>query len=105
MDLKELGFDLPEVDILKIEKDKFDNILIKLRTTEDHTNCRICKKKIHKRHGSNRELKIKHMPVFGNDTFIIYSPNRYICDDCENNPTTTWHKPNSNYSIEYEHTP
>ncbi len=39
-------------------------------------------------------------------TYIIYKLNRYICEDCDNNPTTTatpgWHRRDSNYTIDYE---
>jgi len=35
-----------------------------------------------------------------------YKPHHYICEDCDNRPTTTatpsWHKANSAYSIDYE---
>ncbi len=39
-------------------------------------------------------------------TYIIYKPHRYICEDCDDHPSTTatpsWHKRDSNYTIDYE---
>lgn len=97
---------LPETKITKIEKDKFGDILITVETTEDHVTCRICKKEIYKRHGVDRERKLKHLPAFGDHTFIVYSPHRYICDDCQDHPTTTvkasWHSPNGSHTTDYE---
>ena len=80
---------LPETKIIKMEKDGFGDILITVETTEDHVTCRICKKVIYKWHGVDRERKLKHLPTFGNHTFIVYSPHRYICEDCQDHPTTT----------------
>ena len=101
-----LEFDLPETKVLKTEKDKFGDILITVETMEDHVACRICGKKIYKRHGIDRERKLKHLPAFGNHTFIVYSPHRYICEDCQDHPTTTakasWHSPNGSHTTDYE---
>ncbi len=97
---------LSETKILSTERDKYNDILIRVETTEDHVHCRMCKEKIYKRHGSDRERKLKHLPVFGEQTYIIYSPHRYICDNCQNNPTTTmkasWHSPNGSHTTDYE---
>ena len=67
-------------------------------------------KKIYKRHGVDRERRLRHLPLFGDHTFIhtfiIYCPHRYICDDCQDHPTTTvkasWHSPNGSHTTEYE---
>jgi hypothetical protein len=61
---------LPETKILSTERDKYNDILIRVETTEDHVHCRMCKEKIYKRHGSDRERKLKHLPVFGDQTYI-----------------------------------
>ena len=52
---------LPKTEIVKTEKDRFGDILITVKTTEDHVLCRFCKKKIYKRHGVDRERKLKHL--------------------------------------------
>jgi transposase len=98
--------DLPEAKVIKTEKDKYGDLLITVETTEDHVHCRICKKKIYKRHGDDRERKLKHLPTFGTHTYIIYSPHRYICENCKDNPTTTatpsWHSQNGFHTTDYE---
>lgn len=98
--------DLPGAKVVKTEKDQRGNLLITVETTEDHVACRVCKKKIYKLHGVDRERQLKHLPTFGTHTYIIYSPHRYICEDCQNNPTTTatpsWHSQNGSHTTEYE---
>jgi transposase len=101
-----IEFNLPETRVIKTEIDEYENILITVETTEDHTECRICKNKIFKRHGVDRERKLKHLPILSSHTFVIYSPHRYICEDCQDHPTTTvkalWHSPNGSHTTEYE---
>jgi transposase len=102
----EISINLPEINVLKVEEDKFQNILIYVETTEIFTHCRLCGKKITKRHGHDRERKLRHLSAFGKHTYIIYQPHRYVCENCDNNPTTTatpnWHSANSAYTKDYE---
>jgi transposase len=101
-----VDLNLPETEIVKTEKDKFGDILITIKTTEDNVACRVCGRKIFKRHGSDRERKLKHLPILGDHTFIVYSPNRYVCEDCQDHPTTTvkpsWHSTNGSHTNDYE---
>lgn len=105
MDLLEL-INLPETEVIEVTKTKNNDVNITIETTEQSTTCRRCGNKLKKRHGCDKERKVRHLPVFGRPTYIIYKPHRYICDNCDNQPTTTatppWHKQNSAYTIDYE---
>ena len=85
----ELPFTLPGVTVLDVATDKNEDIIITVETTESSTTCRLCKKKLTKRHGSDKPLKLRHTAVFATHTYIVYKPHRYICDDCDNSPATT----------------
>jgi len=107
MDKDLLPLKLDNIKILNVVADHEAEILyVEVQTTEDSTNCHKCGKQISRRHGSDRERKIQHLPSVGYQLYITYKPNRYICNDCDEHPTTTavpnWHKRNSNYSIDYE---
>jgi len=106
MDKINVPINLPDTKVVDVKISRSGEIFVRVETTEAKIKCSVCKKEISKRHGHDKELKIKHLPSFGNDTFIIYSPHRYICDDCKDNPTTTatpfWHKPNSSFTKDYE---
>lgn len=101
-----ISLNLPGLDVTKIEEDCRGDLLIYAETTEDFAVCHRCGKKTKKRYGSGPERKIRHLSAFDKDTYIIYRPHRYICDDCDNHPTTTatpsWHRANSSYTIDYE---
>lgn len=105
MDLLDL-INLSEITITNVTKSKMNEVFITVETTEQSTPCRTCGKKIKTRHGCDKERKIRHLPVFGRPTYIIYTPHRYICEDCKDNPTTTatpsWHKQNSSFTVDYE---
>ncbi len=102
----EVPVNLPGVEVTNVESDNRGNLFITVETTERSVPCRSCGRNLTKRHGSDRERKLKYLPVFGKESTIIYKPHRYICEFCDNNPTTTatptWHKANSDFTIDYE---
>ena len=97
---------LPDTKIVKIDEAAPGRINIYIEITETHTCCHVCGKTITKRHGKDKERKVKHLPMIENEVFIVYQPNRYICDKCDNHPTTTatpsWHTQHSAYTNAYE---
>jgi transposase len=104
MDVADL-IELQGSKVINVSLDKHD-IIITIETTESSVACRVCGKQLTKSHGSDQERKLRHLSILGKQTYIIYKPHRYICDDCDNNPTTTatpsWHHRDSKYTIDYE---
>jgi len=98
--------DLSNIKVTSVIRNANGHLYIRVETTESSVVCRGCGKQITKRHGCDRERKLRHLPVFDNPTYIIYTPHRYICDDCDNMPTTTatpnWHKRDSCFTTDYE---
>ncbi len=96
----------PDIKVTSIDESQPGKIVIHIETTETHVNCRVCGNTISSNHGKDKSRKIKHMPAFGNEVYIVYQPNRYICKYCDNHPTTTatpsWHNSNSTYTKAYE---
>ncbi len=103
MDNFEIQLGLPAINVKRVEEHNGE-IHIYVETTELATHCHSCGKKICKSHGSDNERKIRHLPILGKPTYIIYNPNRYLCDDCNRTTTATppWHKQNSPFSLDYE---
>ncbi len=97
---------LPGIKIIKVDESQPNKILVYVETTEKSTPCHVCGKLINKKHGKDKEREVKHLPMIENDVFIIYQPNRYICDECDNHPTTTatpsWHTKHSAHTNAYE---
>ncbi len=105
MDIAEL-IDLPNIKVISVTKNDRNHLIIAIETTESSVACHTCGKKLIKLHGYDRERKLRHLSVFGKQTYIIYKPHRYICEDCDNHSTTSatpdWHHRDSSYTIDYE---
>lgn len=97
---------LSNIEIESVKTDAKENeIVIRVISTRQEIPCRICKRPT-KPHGRGRELKLRHLPVFGMRTYIVITPRRGICHYCDENPTTTqrldWYDVNSKYTKPYE---
>ncbi len=105
MDLLDL-INLPNTRVLDVTKSKNGNVTITIETTESSVPCRNCGKELKCCHSTDKDRKLRHLPVFGRPTYIVYKPHRYLCEDCDDQPTTTatpsWHKQNSSYTVDYE---
>lgn len=102
----EIPFDFPGVTVTKVTTSSNDDIIIAVDTTESSAPCRLCGKQLTKQHGFDKSRKLRHTTVFDTPTYIVYKPHRYICNDCDNHPTTTatpsWHNPGSQFTLDYE---
>lgn len=97
---------IPEVKVLETAVNERGEILITIESVKDGTRCRKCGKWITKLHGQDDWVIIRHLPAFGQPTYLRYRPKRYQCQDCEGSPTTTqtldWHDSNSPHSYTYD---
>jgi len=85
----EIPLDIPGVEIEKVEVNKNGDIIITVRSTVEGVCCRKCGKKVTKRFGSCREIRLRHLSILGRKVYICIRPARYQCMDCDGNPTTT----------------
>jgi len=101
----ELPLDIPDVKIEKVKITE-DAITITVQSTVNGTTCRKCGKGTPKYHGCDREISLRHLPILGKKTYIRIRPLRYICTDCDDDPTTTqklsWYNPRSPHTKAYE---
>ena len=81
-------------------------IEIKVQSTKDHVHCRQCGEPT-KSHGYGRQLRLRHLPMFGKETVIDIVPRRGRCEHCDGGPTTTekldWYETNSKLTKPLEH--
>src|SRR6202795_2231154 len=62
---------LPGITIVHIDIDEQGDCLIKAESTEKGTPCRWCGRTIHTPYGHGRELKIRHLSIFGRKTWLF----------------------------------
>lgn len=81
-------------------------IIITVESTRKETLCQHCQQPA-KSHGKGRNLRLRHLPMFGKETIIEIMPRRFRCEHCDGNPTTTeilgWYTPNSKLTKPLEH--
>lgn len=79
---------------------------IRVRSTQEGCECHQCGQPAMKPHGHDREIRLKHLPILGRDTYIIIRLPRYQCEECSKKPTTTqqvpWFIRRSPHTLAYE---
>lgn len=97
---------IPDVRVLKTERNKQGGLIITIESTTKGTNCRWCGNWITKSHGYDKWVQVRHLSVFGRPTYLRYRPRRYRCEKCEQKPTTTqrlaWHEKGSPNTMAYD---
>lgn len=101
-----IPLDLPDVRVLDVKLTEVGEYIITVESTQEHTRCRKCGRRITKFHGHDDWIKLRHLPILGRPVYIRLRPKRYQCATCSGGPTTTqqpsWHEPHSPNTKPYE---
>lgn len=102
----QIPLDIPDVEIIKVETNKADDFIITVESTKKSTKCRKCKKSICKKHGYGEALLLRHLPILDRRVYIRIKPPRYLCEICDDRPTTTeqpdWYTRKSKHTKAYD---
>jgi len=105
MSILSIPLDIPDVEVIRVEQDQHQ-FIITVKSTLNYTQCRKCGKVITKRHGEDKPILLRHLPIFDQPVYLKIHPVRYQCLDCKNNPTTTqkmpWYSPRRQSTLAYE---
>jgi transposase len=82
-----LGID--SLEIIAQSVDEQGNIVIDVKSTKTETPCRKCGKLIHKQHGLDECLTIRHLSILDQPVYLRVKVVRYQCTDCDDHPTTS----------------
>ena len=102
----EIPLDIPDVTIEHVTTNQLGHIEITVTSTIEGTACRQCGKLTTQFYSEDREIRLRHLPILGKQTYIRLRPKRYECPDCDGKPTTTqkldWYTPRSSFTRAYE---
>lgn len=97
---------IPEIKVSRTKIDNGGHFLIYAGSTMAGAICHGCGKEIDKPYGHDRELRIRHLAIFGREAYIMIRLPRYQCLHCEGHPITTqqvpWRMTKSSYTVDYE---
>lgn len=98
--------DIPDVRVLSTEVNAEQELVITVESTKASIPCQHCGQGLHKVHGREEWVTVRHLPVFGRATYVRYRPKRYQCQTCARHPTTTerlaWYASNSPHTTAYD---
>ena len=84
-----LPLDIKSLEVLSQRIDSEGNIVLKVRSTNDRSTCHKCGKPATKLNGHAPMRRIQHLPIFETPVYLEIVPVRYICEHCDDGPTTT----------------
>jgi transposase len=97
---------LPDIEIDRVVRTEPKTLRIYVNSTKHGAVCHRCGKPIEKPYGHGQEIELRHLPVFEHKTYIVIKPKRYVCETCEDRPTTgqtlSWYTPKSPFTVACE---
>jgi len=101
-----LPLDIPQVDVLATKQTRDGKFLITVESRRETTKCGVCQQEIACNYGHGQAVRLRHLPILGQETTIIIQPRRAQCPTCEHHPTTTqtlkWYEQRSPHTKAYD---
>ena len=98
--------DIPQVDVLATKQTRDGKFIITVECRCDTTRCGVCKQEIACNYGVGQAVRLRHLPILGQETHIVIRPKRAQCPTCEHRPTTTqtlkWYDQRSPHTKAYD---
>jgi transposase len=98
--------DIAEVEVLSTEITAENQLLIRVESTQKTTACGVCGVETPCTFGHGQEIRLRHLAVFGLETYILIRPKRCQCLACYHDPTTTqivsWYEQRSPHTQAYD---
>ena len=98
--------DIPQVDVLATRQTQDGKFIITVASRRETTQCGVCKKTLACNYGHGQEIRLRHLPILGQETYIALRPRRAQCPTCQHQPTTTqqlsWYEQRSPHTKAYD---
>lgn len=102
----QISLNIPDIEILKVEKNKVDDLIITVKSKKRSCPCSKCGKEAKKIHGYGEAIILRHLSVFDQRVYLRLRPARYQCEYCQDRPTSTeetsWYNKRSKFTKVYE---
>lgn len=102
----QIPLDITNVEVVRTEIHADGKLLIWVESQVEITPCGLCGGKLRATFGHGQEIRLRHLPVLGMETYICLRPRRARCLACETEPTTTqmldWYEQRSPHTKAYD---
>lgn len=101
-----IPFDLADVAVLSSQVTSDGKLLIRVESQVATTECGVCHQTIRCNNGHGQEIRLRHLPVLGMETYVVMRPKRAKCPHCWPEAKTTqvlaWYEPRSPHTKAYD---
>jgi len=101
-----IPLDIPKVDVIATKHTRDGKFIIAVESLKETIRCGVCQEEIPCNYGHGQEIQLRHLPILGQETYIVIRPRRGQCTHCSPNPTTTqeldWYEPRSPHTKAYD---
>jgi transposase len=98
--------DIPQVDVLATKQTRDNKFIITVESRRDTTQCGVCQQEIACNYGHGQVVRLRHLPILGQEATIEIRPRRAQCPTCLHHPTTTqtlkWYDQRSPHTKAYD---
>jgi transposase len=98
--------DIPQVDVLATKQTRDNKFIITVESRRETTKCGVCKQEISCNYGVGQAVRLRHLPILGQETYMVIRPKRAQCPTCQHQPTTTqtlkWYDQRSPHTKAYD---
>ena len=84
-----IPLDIKSLEIISQRIDTEGNIVLEVKSKQTQSICHKCGEHATKPNGRAPMRRIRHLPIFDQPVYLEITPIRYICDHCDDGPTTT----------------
>lgn len=101
-----IPLDIAEVQVVSTEITAEKQVLIYVESKQATIKCGVCGQAIACTFGHGQEIRLRHLPVLGLETYLLIRPKRGRCFMCNEEPTTTqivsWYEQRSPHTNAYD---
>lgn len=98
--------DIPQVDVLATKQTQDGKFIITVESRRKTTKCGVCQQEINCNYGHGQVVRLRHLPILGQETTVEIRPRRGQCATCLHKPTTTqtveWYDQRSPHTKAYD---
>jgi len=101
-----IPLDIPKVDVIATKHTRDGKFIITVESLKETTRCGVCEETISCNYGHGEAIQLRHLPILGQETYLVIRPRRGQCMSCTYNPTTTqeldWYEQRSPHTKAYD---